>query len=256
MRIAATRPLFARDALEDSPSLRTVREFLEGLPDAKLLAALDRWRGRGRDDYPVHVLWGVQVLTVLLRHPSTAACLAELKRNPPLRRLIGIDAEGQVPRGYNLSRFQQVLGREPHLSLARAIFDAKVQQLGLAAPDLGAALAGDATGLSARPAPARPAKRLRGQKRFAPTGEAPVKPPSTLPAPSRGHKEYTDAEGKVERVVEWFGYKLHQLVDTRHEVAVAWRVSAANVGDHEELAGLLAQAQANLPPGRIRTLAY
>ena len=52
------------------PSLRTVREFLEGLPDAKLLAALDRWRGKGRDDYPVHVL-GTPVTSCECRIPST-----------------------------------------------------------------------------------------------------------------------------------------------------------------------------------------
>ena len=70
MRIAATKPLFAWDALEDSPGLRTVREFLEGLPDAKLLAALDRWRDRGRDDYPVRVL-GTPVTSCECRIPST-----------------------------------------------------------------------------------------------------------------------------------------------------------------------------------------
>ena len=38
---------------------------------------------------------------------------------------------------------------------------------------------------------------------------------------------------------------LHQLADTRHEVAVAWRVSAAHVADNEELPGLPAQAPAS-----------
>ena len=46
MRIAATKPLFAWDALEDSPSLRTVREFLESLPDAKPPAAWPAGAGR------------------------------------------------------------------------------------------------------------------------------------------------------------------------------------------------------------------
>jgi len=58
MRITTTKPLFAWDCLEDSPSVRTVKEFLAAVPDAKLLEGLRRWRGRGRNDYPVHVLWG------------------------------------------------------------------------------------------------------------------------------------------------------------------------------------------------------
>ena len=37
MRIAITKPLFAWDSLQDSPSLKTIREFLEVVPDGKLL---------------------------------------------------------------------------------------------------------------------------------------------------------------------------------------------------------------------------
>ena len=56
MRVTSTPPLFAWEALEDSPSLQTVREFLAAVPDAKLLDSLRQWRGKGRDDYPVSVL--------------------------------------------------------------------------------------------------------------------------------------------------------------------------------------------------------
>ena len=91
-RIQLTKPLFAWDCLEDSPSLKTVNQFLESIPDAKLLDELSSQRGRGRNDYPVHVLWGVVLLTHLLRHTSTDSCLAELCRNQGLRRLIGIES--------------------------------------------------------------------------------------------------------------------------------------------------------------------
>jgi len=46
MLIAATKPLFAWDFLEDSPSLKTVREFLRSVPDGKLLRSLKAWRWR------------------------------------------------------------------------------------------------------------------------------------------------------------------------------------------------------------------
>jgi hypothetical protein len=81
MRIDATKPLFAWECLDDSPSLVTLREFLATIPDSHLLESLRRGRGKGRDDYPVHVLWGVQLLAVALRHPTMEACLDELKRN-------------------------------------------------------------------------------------------------------------------------------------------------------------------------------
>ena len=90
MRIAIARPLFDWLSLEDSPSLASLREILASIPDAKLLGGLRQHRGRGRDDYPVTVLWGTVLLTVLLRHKDFESCLAELRRNEGLRRLIGI----------------------------------------------------------------------------------------------------------------------------------------------------------------------
>jgi len=245
MRIHATRSLFAWDCLQDSPSLETIRDFLAAVPDGKLLAALRAWRGRGRDDYPVGVLWGVCLLMPLLRHTSVEATLAELSRNEGLRKRIGIESEQEVPTKWSVSRFQKVLGAEPHLTLLREIFDAMIQRLAGAVPSLGKRTAGDATGLSARP-----------QRSGEPAGE--------LPGPTGGRKEYTDEQGKVTSVVEWFGYKLHLLVDVEHEVSLAYQVSAANRGDSELLEELVAEARANVGDeleekpevSRIQTLAY
>jgi hypothetical protein len=119
--IPAAKPLFAWDELEDRPSLRTVKELLDALPDAKLLDSLRSARGKGRNDYPVHVLWGVIVLRVVLRHITTEAVLAELRRNAGLRALIGIDSEAGVPKPWNLSRVEDTLGQEPHRSLLVAV---------------------------------------------------------------------------------------------------------------------------------------
>lgn len=236
MQIAATMPLFAWACLEDSPSLATIRRFLRLAPDGKLLHSLALARGRGRDDYPVTVCWGVVLLTILLRHPSIEACLAELRRNEALRGLIGIRSEAGVPRDYNMSRFLTVLGSEPHRSLLRGVFEEMARRLGAAVPDLGEESAGDSTGLSARPGAG---EEIDG-----------------LPPPSGGRKEYTDETGKVTKVVEWLGYKLHLLVDKRHEVAVAYEVTAPSVGDAAMIPALLDGAARVLPKGRIQTLAY
>lgn len=119
MRIAMTKPLFAWDCLEDSPSLKTIRRFLESVPDARLLDSLQRHRGRGRDDYGVTSQWGVVLLTILLRHTSIESCLGELRRNQALRRLLGIEGAEKVPNGWNISRFLDVLGRRPHRLLLK-----------------------------------------------------------------------------------------------------------------------------------------
>lgn len=236
MRIRETAPLFAWQALDDSPSLRTIQEFLAAVPDAALLASLRRARGKGRDDYPVGSLWGVLLLTVLLRHPTIEATLAELTRNAGLRRLIGVESEAKVPSGYNVSRFLTVLGTEPHRTLLADVFNAMIRLLGQVVPTLGEHTAGDSSGLSGR-----------GDGKAAAFG---------LDEPTGGRKEYTDAQGKVTHAVEWFGYKFHLLVDVKHEVVLSYQVSTANVGDCEYVQPLVEQAQANLPAGRIKTLAY
>ncbi len=241
MRIAETQPLFAWAALEDSPSLGTIRRCLEAIPDSGVLQGLRAARGRGRDDYSVSLLWGVAVLTPLLRHPSYDACLAEVRRNPALQRLLGVETEEQIPHHWNLSRFLDVLGHPAHLAAMRASFDAMVRRLAAVVPDLGHRTAGDATALSARRGDEA---RQKAETRLG------------LPQPTGGRKEYLDAEGKVEKVVEWFGYKLHLLVDVHHELALAYRITTPAVGDNEMIGALLEQARGNLPEGRIESLAY
>jgi hypothetical protein len=234
MNVQLTKPLFEWDALEDSPTVRTIRALLDSIPDAELLASLRTHRGHGRADYPVHVLWGTLLVKVLLRHVHMEDCLAELRRNRDLRRVIGIE----VPKKWNMTRFQETLGREPHRSLLREIFDEMARGLSERVEDLGEQVSGDATVLSAR-------------GRRSATG-----PPSDLPQPAGGKKEYKDEDGHVTKVIEWFGYNLHLLIDSRHEVALAWRVASPKADETEELKALVEQAEANLPGKRMKTLTY
>jgi hypothetical protein len=241
MRIQITKPLFAWDCLEDSPTLKTIKELLEVIPDSGVLESLNAARGKGRNDYPLSVLWGVLVLSVALRHPSIEACLAELRRNESLRRLIGIKSEDAIPKKWNLSRFLDALGHEPHLPLLHEAFDNMIQRLGEVVPDLGCDTAGDATALSAR----RKKDKLAAEEQK-----------QGLPQASGGRKEYADDDGNVTKVVEWFGFKLHLLVDVKHELSLSYKITNTKSGDGETLPDILADAQANLPDGRIQTLAY
>jgi Transposase DDE domain/Transposase domain (DUF772) len=242
MKIAVSKPLFPWDVLQDSPSLQTIRTFLEAIPDATLLASLRDARGKGRDDYPVSVLWGTLLLAIVLRHHSMDACLEELQRNAALCLLIGIESEDGVPKPHNMSRFLTTLGEPPHLPHLRRTFDVMVQRLGLVVVDFGEDTAGDSTGLAGRAAASaalREAEERQG-----------------LPQPSGGRKEYQDDNGVVTKVVAWFGYKLHLLVDVKHEVVLAYHITDTKTGDNEMIADLLAQAKKNLPPERIKTMAY
>jgi Transposase DDE domain/Transposase domain (DUF772) len=242
MLIHATKPLFPWDELEVSPTLATIRDVLGAIPDAPLLDALRRRRHNGCDTYPVNVLWGVILLAVILRHATMEACLEELRRNAPLRLLVGIESEEAVPNGWNLTRFLAVLGQEPYLGLLRGVFDHMATRLGSVVPDLGRHTAGDSTGLSGRREPDDKRRQAEAEQ--------------GLPQASGGRKEYTADDGKITKVVEWFGYKLHLLVDVKHEVVLAYDVTDTKAGDNERIEALVGQAQANLPEDRIETLAY
>lgn len=242
MRIATTKPLFAWDCLEDSPTLKTIKQLLEVIPDVELIDSLQRARGKGRSDYPIRMLWGVLVLSIALRHHSIEACLAELRRNESLRRLIGIESEDDVPQKWNLSRFLDALGHSVQLPLLHGVFNQMIARLGTVVPDLGRDTAGDATALNAR-------RRRATSQRLA-------KQDDGLPQASGGRKEYADDAGNVMKVVEWFGFKLHLLVDVKHELTLSYHITDTKAGDGETLPTVLAEAQANLPPQRIKTLAY
>jgi Transposase DDE domain len=240
--IHATKPLFAWSELEDSPSLQTIRAVLSSLPDQQLLDGLQQARGHGRNDYPVSVLWGVVVLSVLCRHVWLNDCLAELHRNPTLCEIIGIRKVADIPKPHNLSRFLDLLGQPPHLQALRGVFDTLVKDLGVVVVDLGKNTAGDSTALKAK-----------AKKKAEAVAEEVAQ---GLPQPSGGKKEYTDDDGKVVKVYEWFGYKLHLLVDVKHEVALAYHISDTKTGDNAGIEALVEQAEANLGAGRIETLAY
>lgn len=373
MIVQKQKRLFAWDCLEDHPTLVTIKELLETIPDGKLLESLKAARGKGRDDYPVRTLWGVAVLTAALRHTSFEACLGELRRNPSLAKLIDIESEARIPKSWNVSRFLDVLGQGGHRVELEAAFNAMVQRLGAVVPDLGRNTAADSTSLKARKlrkdaredrqaseeaakkqkeagsdqapgasgdeaaglhasvlepptaagrsssaehpndsaralrAPsharrsAKGSRKTRGSRKSngcfsdragansglpedaaqetkaqtpeeaqqSPQAQGAASPSSKdgekekieydehgLPQPSGGRKEYKDDEGRVTLVFEWFGYKLHLLVDVKHEVIVAYRISSTKMGDNELLPELVDQGKANLGDARIETLAY
>ena len=248
MFIPTTKPLFPWESLTDPTDLHVIKQFFDLLPDHKLLASLRRFRGRGRNDHPVHVQWRTALLTPFLRHQHTDSTLQELRRNPSLWPIVGIMTEGDIPTKYSMSRFMETLGTQPHLKHLQDIFNVMIRRLADAVASLGVNCAGDATALRAR--------RDGGGAN-----------PDGLPQPDGGHKEYTDDDGNVTKIIEWFGYKAHLLVDAKHEVIVAYLITKASTADNTVIPALVKQGMENLPnvaagakksqpPHRIKTLAY
>ena len=239
MRLTTTGKLFNWDSLDDSPDLTALKLLLELLPDERLLAALRLRRFRGRNDYGIATLWRVHMLRYFLRHPTMESCLADLRRNAALRELAMIADVEKVPKAWNMSRLEEVLGAPEHQKLLRDMFELLTRKLAFMVPEMGRHVAGDSSCLSAR----------------ADSKEACLKD-KRLPQPAGGRKEYLDDEDKVSKVYEWFGYKFHLLVDVRYEVILAWQITSATASDIGPIPELVRQAQGHLPAGRMETLAY
>ena len=65
MLLHATKSLFPWDELEVSPTLGAIKVALRAIPDGVLLATLNERRHNGCDKYPVSVLWGVLLLSII-----------------------------------------------------------------------------------------------------------------------------------------------------------------------------------------------
>ena len=176
MKIQMQKPLFAWDCLEDHPLLATIKQLLETIPDGKLMEGLEAARGKGRNDYPVRTLWGVVLLTIALRHTGFEACLGELRRNPAMAKLIGIGSANEVPKGWNVSRFLDVVGQKPHRLELEAIFNQMIRRLGEVVPDLGRDYGGRLHGVESPAAAVRPPPDRRGRKGKAAAEPAPGEP--------------------------------------------------------------------------------
>ena len=137
------------DAIEECPDLQRVEMVLKHLPDEPLMKALER-RATGRPDATsVRVKWNCLLLARLLDHPSMQSLLRELKRNPTLRRFVGINpALGVrgVPDKHEMSRFALKLANH-HAAQIEALQGAAVAQLRKYLPDLGEQLGTDTTAL-------------------------------------------------------------------------------------------------------------
>jgi hypothetical protein len=192
-------------------------------------------RGK-RNEYPIEPLWRSTIAGLLFGHQTVAGLIRELERNAELRQVCGFDEvknpdpekKWLAPPDYVYSRFHRKLAR--HWNLVEEIFHHLLESLAALLPDFGRYLAADSKALpvfGARPADA-----------------------------DTGTKEYEDADG-YKKIQSWFGYKLHLIVDARHELPVAFEVTKASAGDSPRLMPMVRSLKEKHPEvhGRAESLA-
>jgi hypothetical protein len=192
---------------------------IKHLPDEVLMRILEKERGNGRDDYPVRAVWNSILAGIVYGHPSIASLRRELLRNAQLRELCGFDpAKGEkaVPPAYVYTRFLKRLME--HQEDIDALFDRLVLELGKVLPEFGKHLAGDSKGVRSFANKRGEGKRDGRREKDANWGKKVY----------RGKRE----DGSLwEKIVEWFGFKLHLIVDVETELPVYYEVTKASVDD-------------------------
>ncbi|MGH8647305.1 MAG: transposase [Gammaproteobacteria bacterium] len=239
----------AIDAASDLDRLRLV---LEAIPDEPLMRLLEQERGNGRDEYPIRPVWNSILAGVVFQHPSVACLRRELRRNAELRQVCGFApllGEGAVPTDSAYGNFLECLMR--HEEMIRGMFHVLVEKLRTHLPDLGQYLAIDGKAL---PSFGKPHKDKQtdggdeqndnGQKEQADSAEE---------LDRRGEH---DADWGVktyrgkrkdgtgwEKVVRWFGFELHLLVDATHELPVNYQVTKASAAESPLLLPLVQETK-------------
>jgi Transposase DDE domain/Transposase domain (DUF772) len=215
--------LFKWQDVETRSDLDRLRLVLDHLPDEALMKKLEAHRDKGRDDYPIRPVWNSVLAGIVYQHESVESLRRELSRNGELREGCGFDphrGSAAVPPCYVYTRFLKLLIR--FKSEIDAMFETLVDTLKVFLPELGFSVAVDSKGVSSAGRPTKEAEEDGRRDRDADWGKKVY----------RGQRE----DGTLwEKVVKWFGYKIHLMVDTTYEMPIGYRVTRASESDTKQL---------------------
>ena len=219
--------LFKWQDVEAKSDLERLRLVVNHLPDEALMAKLEEHRKWGRDDYPIRPVWNSILAGIVYQHESVESLRRELLRNGELREGCGFDphkGSDAVPPAWVYTRFLKLLLK--FKADIDAMFDCLVDELKGLLPDLGFSVAVDSKGVNSA---GRPTKKAESDGRRDTEADWGKKS-------NRGERE----DGSLwEKVVKWFGYKIHLLVDTKYEIPIGCRVTRASVSDTTQLLPLV-----------------
>jgi hypothetical protein len=227
--------LFTWREVEAKSDLERLMLVLEHLPDEGLVRKLEEQRKWGRNDYPIRPVWNSVLAGIVYQHESIDSLRRELLRNGELREQCGFNphrGSEAVPPSWVYTRFLGLLFK--FKAEIDGMFDRLVDELKALLPDLGFSVAVDSKGVNSA---GRPTKKVEGDGRRDVDADWGKKI-------YRGERE----DGTLwEKVVKWFGYKIHLLVDTRYEMPLGYRVTRASVSDSPQLLPLVGDLKERHP---------
>jgi len=202
---------------DDTPVVRQLKAIFEAIPDGELLHALKVYYA-GRNGYTYKVLWCTYVAMVILNLPSFAALIRALQNNPYIAEACGINNPDSIPSKFAYSRFMHKLQIKHNEVLVKGIMRNLTCKCYETLPEFGKSVAIDSTDLKAW---------SNGTK-------------ERKTDPDAGWAVKLPKSGKAKFV---WGYKLHLLVDTNHEIPIGANITRGNYADVRQATALLHQAR-------------
>ena len=219
--------LFTWQEVEAKSDLERLKLVLDHIGDEELMRKMEEHRKWGRDEYPIRPVWNSVLAGIVYQHPSVESLRRELSRNGQLRDQCGFDPQrgsGAVPPPYVYTRFLKLLFKFKRE--VDGMFDRLVDELKGLLPDLGISVAVDSKGVDSAGRPTKEKKTDGRRDLEADWGKKTY----------RGQRE----DGTLwEKVVTWFGYKIHLWVDTKYEMPIGYKVTRASESDTKHLLPLV-----------------
>lgn len=199
------------------PVARQLEALFGTIPEDDLLRALKVYYA-GRNGYTYRILWRTYVAMSVLNLPSFAALIRTLRNNPFIAQACGINNSGDIPSKFAYSRFMHKLQIPHNVVLVKNIMRTLTLRCYETFPNFGKSVAIDATDLKAW---------SNGRK-------------ERKTDPDAGWVVKADTNGRGKFV---WGYKMHLLIDTTHEIPITAILTKGNVADIRQATPLLRQAR-------------
>ncbi len=199
------------------PVVRQLNILFRIIPEEELLKSLKTYYA-GRNGYTYKVLWRTYVAMTFLNLPSFAELIRTLTNNPYIALACGITGYDEIPSKFAYSRFIRRLRTRKNVTLIKNIMRTLTRKCYETFPDFGKSVAIDATDMKAW---------SNGSK-------------SNKSDPDAGWVIKGDTNGR--RKFVW-GYKMHLLIDTTHEIPITANITKGNTSDVRKAGALLGDAR-------------
>jgi len=202
---------------ESVPIARQLEALFNMIPEEKLLKALKVYYA-GRRGYTSKILWRGYVAMTVLNLCSFAALIRALQDNPYMAQACGITSPAAIPSKFAYSRFLRKLQEPKNVVLVKNIMRTLTHKCYEVFPNFGKSVAIDATDLKAW------SNASKTRKSDSDAGWV-------VKAGTNGKKKYV------------WGYKMHLMVDTTHEIPITASITKGNTADVRQATPLLSQAR-------------